>query len=610
MPIKQIGFKTSVKTGTGRQEGAGTSLARLLLGGMETATKMLEADKKQERLETAEEKEQSRLAYLTTINGYKTEREHLKKNGQLETSDSMYELNEKYKGMVSDIIPNTSSEYNLKLGGYFLDQDVTANKMMNNENKNTAQRIITTEIASLNASELSIYELKGITDSVRFFNDKITPDEVIRNVWGHTSSNAERDFANITNFVETNDEIPTEEELIKQYGGDMYKETGNKSSKEYKAFETAIGKIASDLKKAHITKQGLEAINSGVPVTNTFYALGEKESKKLYELSIDRAVVGNKWSEVVRLVNDYRAVGGKSEVLDNMVTGQLKSQVGDLNQYNTFNRLKEVYNFDAETLADYNALEAIGNLRGLDYRNQEDLTAGLQILEITKTRPVEKGENKKFLEAVGDNWFEGLTGTGYSVSQKNYIEEIGRGYMQAGMDYESAKEQAEDDYDKLDSIGTGLPTNMFALTPETAKSDSELVVKSFSPTNSLDDTDLMYLGSSKWSVTVTKDDKKRTLVLTNAQMKKRVVYQRKILDTRERFTKIISGEKLTGNDAVVKKLIIKRIDEVIKTEHPEEFKDKAKRMRLRGIMLRESLDALDEAERADKEYLNFSFDLF
>ena len=127
--IKQLGFKTSVDTGTRQKESAGQGLAKLIMTGAQAYEKKLDIDRVQEDRERAAknrtDKENLDLDYLNSINKesarIKWEKEHdyvnldssaqVEKNQEFDTEHANDFITEKYKAVYNKTLE--SRDYNV-----------------------------------------------------------------------------------------------------------------------------------------------------------------------------------------------------------------------------------------------------------------------------------------------------------------------------------------------------------------------------------------------------------------------------------------------------------------------------------------------------------------
>jgi len=265
MPLQQMNFKTGIFAGTKTRESTGEGLARLLLKGIDTASKIksihdkdLEDEKRKEynkikanKEAKREQDEQDYISYLDSKNRYKEDLNKARLDGLVDTSDDLLEWNKGYKDNADVLFMNPDSKYKRMYISTLNDSDTMAVTMKKKENEAAYNNMLGQGISNLNASDFKgLDDLRKFTENGKSLKPSATLDDTITSVMSHTKDNMNRAYVDKTEYIKENGSAPTYEEIVEKYGGETFSQIENKNLTAYKEFEKQASLIAKDFSEA------------------------------------------------------------------------------------------------------------------------------------------------------------------------------------------------------------------------------------------------------------------------------------------------------------------------------------------------------------------------
>ena len=604
MPLKQIQFKTSSLTGTGKSKKAGESLANLLVNSSRLASTLsrgqtnVEAEQaREERKLSIEEDKQWNYIHASDKNEFTKKWNEAEGRGELQTSqekEDFINANNKNDEMV--YYPKGSmheAKWDSFLNGY--GKNVTNTRLK--EREDVGLNMITSEISSMNMSDFgSFQEMEWLSGSATEMNDRIKLKNTIDNVFGYTASNLERDKANGKLFGKTKDE------LIEQYGGIAFKDIKDKNSKGYLLFEKTINSISKELKDEFNIKSIEASVDGEVDSTSVLVGadnagVNNKKTMKIVNSAISKNIAMGDVNKAMRIESQYKSNGNTSTIFDDKANSMFITGKPDLEGYTLYSKTKDKRAYKPEVVENMNLFTAVSEVNGLDLNNPDEFKATLDMMRIAKQTPL----NKKSKDDINDKITSTIFGFGLSDSQQGFFDDKVKLYHKAGLSVDEAYDLAEDEYEKYsDRTNSEQPYGMFA----DNEKQSQVMLKSFSANDSGDDVTMEYYGQDKWKISV---EGHGIVSMSNNDLAKRMADKLKIEKTKNDFNIALTDSGLSGTDIQIKKVIRKKAEIEVVREHPEVAKDKKKRDKLVDIMIHDGLNSIKEAEQQAKEneVLNF-----
>lgn len=544
--IKNIGFNTSVETGTKVESGDG--LAKLVATTI-GAKRSLEQE--QNKVEQAETKESNLIFNDLKIDAQRRQNEYDFADRNNPTSSELMDLYEQTIDGQKDLYGMLAEEHRQKYDLYYAGKDGEVNNLIHKEAKVGASTYTEASVQNFRTEEA------------------------------------------IDNWVESMDGLVNKKEIfeIAAKKAESFLETGaldNMTSEQLGAafpYMDFIKDPAIGTKfKEHVVKlkekEGIAAMsNSGLNKE----AIAAKTGKSIKDIEKEqKLLVNDLWAKgdtenAIKMSNHNGIRITELDRTPETLKGTIQSNpAAAVDIYKNWLNTRETYNYEDKTVKAMEEYRIVSTLHGLDLTTEDGMQQAAHYIDEANrpdapkiTIPTDK-ELLDVLDPIGFN-----TKSNYGENEFAYIAPRTRELLKfTGGDVASALEIAKEEFDSFDGDGwfDDRPFAMFAKDSD----EVNLALEQYSNKANADGVEIKYLGTDKWALTTIDDDgNENTVFKTNAQMKAAIVERKKFKDGLKTLSAVISTK---GIDDSLKGKQIKADAKEIKTIIDTKAKELEKQM--------------------------------
>lgn len=438
MPIENIGFKTTVFTGTSQRETVGQGLAKIVqasLEGLGTYSEQKIREKEQARIEAnrlkAENEEQDKLFLLD----YKIKAQKFQAENDW-TNKSGVERKQLQESFIRENpIDFKTDTYKLHRESFDLDELETVEKQIKIDFDTDLKQNVLPSLASSGYKTLTMQEIDAVASGYENFGYKKSQikemllEDISKNINYDIANNAER-FVN-----KTQDEILSNYKISKEIQDPKFRsiveDTASKihrNTMETRAYNSYMSNID-------------KAISTGNPLliaqmSSTEVEIGGKtyKTKDIIESRLNKAVLSGDAEESIKALKTLSAIGSRSQYVDVLVKGLSKGTIDTGNlpmALNTWKRAKEVgYSFDTETEKELNKYETLYDFIEKTTVTKDANTRDFELHQ--RTQELMKGASSfkreamsdKALDELIDDQIGGMFGKYGGVNSDSYSSEV------------------------------------------------------------------------------------------------------------------------------------------------------------------------------------------
>jgi len=480
--IKNIGFNTSVETGT-RQHDRGAALGKIVT----TALTVKKGMDKQKREQEILDDKSSTLALNDLKIGYQ------KAKNEYDFIDRDNPTSDEHGGFHIDVRAKQSELYNMlkpehkqAYDLFHAQQDGKTNDILSAEDMAGAKNLVSQSLPHITSVEYG-YELLDSLDG------RVTKPEFFKMVGDRAESYLNTDVLKGMSSEQILELFPIMAEI----------KDPNIAPKFRKHILNLQREEATIAKAMNGTEFSQAAVGSG---------LNRAESTKLLATTTSKLIANNMVGEAIDLANNNNARIAELDTLGKSVFTTMTTNVEDAHEkYKMYLNTKNTYQYDEKTNQDMRAIEVIADVHGLDLTNPEGLESAVHTLTgikeaNVKYKTVEEDEIISAIDPIGINILRSM-----SDNEKKYlVPRVNELMKYTGGDIDIASEIAHDEfeaYDDVDNSGwiSDAPYGMIFKNTELDTRDKmidgvEIIKEFYSASADADTVELEYDGGNRWKI--------------------------------------------------------------------------------------------------------------